>query len=350
MRKRLLSVFVFCLLSVAGLTQTIQRENPLPHTPKPIFKDGKFYFYNFSSSKDSIPVRNNQGTVQKSPPCHKCSVVLSSGRSVITSGPIILYITSRNASCGYGNGSFVIEASNGTAPYTYMVDGYLSANGNFPVEGSGVHSVVVTDATGASTTTTVTLTDILPGPVLIPFTILSEPSNCSVATGSVQLNPFGGTPPYTYSMDLINFQPGKVFSNLYSGVYDFYVKDANGCIGARTVFNSSRQCDGMAGSFGGYVCGNSANVTIRDINQMNNGPFLYSMDGINYQNTGDFNNLPAGLHQFYIKDNNNKVQILGFNEAEDCHLAIQYVAVSAACMQNDGSMTVMAANGAAPYS
>ena len=317
--------------------------------PKYVFKEGKFFFYNPSFSRDSVHLSGNKQKQALTPPCYKCSSARPSVKSIVTSGPIILYITSQNATCGYGSGTILIEAANGTAPYTYSVDGFSSGNGYFPVEGSGVHTIIVTDATGTSTTTTVTLTDIFPGPVLVPFTILSYPSNCSMSDGAVQLNPFGGTPPYQYSMDLINFQTGNVFSNLYSGFYSFYVRDANGCIGIGTVVVYAGQCDGTGGSLAGYVCGNNGIISITDLNALNNGPFLYSMDGINYQNTGDFANLSAGIHQFYIKDKNGKVQIMGFNEAENCQIFIQYIAVSAACMQNDGSMTVTAANGVAPF-
>ena len=81
-------------------------------------------------------------------------------------------------------------------------------------------------------------------------------------------------------------------------------------LGVGTVFVLSGQCDGNGRTAGGYVCGNSANVSVTDNNQLNNGPFLYSMDGINYQNTGDFANI-AREHRFYIKDKNGKVQIVG---------------------------------------
>jgi gliding motility-associated-like protein len=351
MRKTtFLAFFLFCFLSNPGLSQAVPRQTPLRTVvPKAVFKEGRFFFYNSSFTADSTKLAEKRQTISLTPPCFKCAATQSVKKSTITSGQIILYITTQDATCGYGSGSIMIEAANGTAPYTYSVDGFSSSNGYFPVEGSGAHSVVVTDATGTSTTTTVTLTDIFPGPVLIPYNILSYPSTCSLSDGSVQMNPIGGTPPYQYSLDLVNFQTSNVFSNLYSGVYSLYAKDANGCIGFGTVFLLNRQCDGMGGSWGGFVCGNSANVSIADNNQLHNGPFLYSMDGINYQNTGDFPNIGVGVHQFYIKDNSGKVQIIGFNEAENCHITIQYIAVSAACMQNDGSMTVTASNGKAPY-
>ncbi len=38
-----------------------------------------------------------------------------------------------------------------------------------------------------------------------------------------------GTAPYTYSIDGVNYQQGATLSGLVAGVYDVYVRDANGC-------------------------------------------------------------------------------------------------------------------------
>ena len=195
-------------------------------------------------------------------PCYRCTNLGPPKRSIVLAGPIILYITSQNATCGYGSGSIIVQAANGTAPYQFTLDSYAPQNtGNFPVVGAGVHTIVVTDATGASTTVSLTLTDIQPGPVLVPYTILSYPGNCSMSNGSIQLQPTGGTQPYTYSMDLINFQTSPVFSGLPSGSYYFYVKDAVGCIGTILAFMDSFGCDANEDIIGGYECENNGQLT-----------------------------------------------------------------------------------------
>lgn len=268
--------------------------------------------------------------------------------TVLAGGPIILYLQTQDATCGYASGSIIVQAANGTAPYTFIMDGYTQNTGNFPVEGAGVHTLTVTDATGASTTTTVTLTNILPGPILVPFT-MAAPTNCSMTDGSVTLQPTGGTPPYTYSMDLINFQTSPVFSGLPSGDFFFYVKDANGCIGWNSIPMDARNCDANGGIIGEYTCHNDANLTAEDLSVNGNGPFQYSLDGSPWQSTGDFTGLGPGMHILRIQDNFGVIKIYGVSEAENCALTIQYVAVSAACMQNNGSLTVTAANGTAPY-
>jgi gliding motility-associated-like protein len=283
-------------------------------------------------------------------PCTRCANLGPPKRSIVLAGPIILYITSQNATCGYGSGSIIVQAANGTAPYQFTLDSYAPQNtGNFPVVGAGVHTIVVTDATGASTTVSLTLTDILPGPVLVPYTILSYPGNCSMSNGSIQLQPTGGTQPYTYSMDLINFQTSPVFSGLPSGSYYFYVRDAAGCIGSILVFMDSFGCDANEGIIGGYECENDGGLNAKDVSFDGNGPFQYSLDGGSYQPTGNYTGLGPGLHILLIKDNFGIVKTYGVTYAQNCQLAIQYVAVSAACQQDNGSLTVTAGNGTPPY-
>jgi hypothetical protein len=46
--------------------------------------------------------------------------------------------------------------------------------------------------------------------------------------GSITINANGGTPPYTYSLDNINFTPNNTFINLSNGFYTTYVKDSAG--------------------------------------------------------------------------------------------------------------------------
>jgi gliding motility-associated-like protein len=325
---------------------------------KPVFKDGKFYFYGSSYLKNSISNLTINKNKVLNAPCNFCTVQQASRRLVITSGPIILYITSNDATCGYGSGSIIVQAANGTAPYSFNLDGYTTQlTGNFPVVGAGMHIITVTDATGATTTANVTLINTFPGPVIVPFFITTTPSSCSSSDGVVQLQASGGTPPYLYSLDLINFQTNNVFSGLPPGSYNFYAKDANGCIGMSSdIAFATNLCQyQLTGvSIPANVCGNQGDVSLSAVitpssNGTFNPPYSYSLDGINYQNTGDFNNLPAGIYKLYIKDGAGTANIYGFNIAENCFVSIQYIAVSAACQQNNGSLSVTATNGTAPY-
>lgn len=69
----------------------------------------------------------------------------------------------------------------------------------------------------------------------------------SYTMDSVTLIASGGTAPYTYSMDGINYQAGTLFSDLDMGVpYTFYVKDSNGVI--RSIPFTIIDCSAYSGS------------------------------------------------------------------------------------------------------
>ncbi|WP_072883416.1 T9SS type B sorting domain-containing protein [Chryseobacterium takakiae] len=54
-------------------------------------------------------------------------------------------------------------------------------------------------------------------------------SNIEVSTNTVTINVIGGTAPYRYSNDNINWQDSNVFTNIPRGGMVFYVKDDYGC-------------------------------------------------------------------------------------------------------------------------
>ena len=64
----------------------------------------------------------------------------------------------------------------------------------------------------------------------------SGPSTCTLTAANLQLTASGGTPPYTYSVNFAGpysattFNPSVIIPVTASGVYTYYVKDANGCI------------------------------------------------------------------------------------------------------------------------
>lgn len=314
-------------------------------------KNGKFFFYNSSNKRDTI---TNFRTRSTNLPSCLCGLKSPPKREmVVSSGPMVLYITSHDATCGYGSGSIVVQVANGIPPYTYTMaeNGFTNPPqniGNFPVVGAGVNTITVTDSTGAVATADVVIKDIFPGPILIYAYLTKTPTKYFTADGEVTMHPTGGVPPYTYSMDLIHFQTGNVFSNLHAGSYQFYVKDANGCIGSNSFFVLGGGGDALETIGGGYECGNDGHVTVKSLGST--GPYQYSIDSVHYQSSEDFYNIGPGILNLYIKDTTGRVQIFGLNYAENYALNLQYVAVDAACRQNNGSMTVTGANGTPPYS
>src|SRR5690606_25021453 len=59
---------------------------------------------------------------------------------------------------------------------------------------------------------------------------LTAPYTCTTNGVITVSGVSGGTAPYTYSLDGINFQPGLTFSGLTNGTYAVTIRDAVGCI------------------------------------------------------------------------------------------------------------------------
>jgi len=132
---------------------------------------------------------------------------------------------------------------------------------------------------------------------------VSVDATCGGNDGALTINASGGTAPYTYSMDGINYQTSNLINGLTSGSYTVTVKDASGALSSAigTVFNkcpkvSFLKYDDSCGTNGGKIIASA----IKGVT-----PYLYSIDGINYQYSNTFNNVPVGTYKVYVKDANN---------------------------------------------
>jgi gliding motility-associated-like protein len=264
-------------------------------------------------------------------------------------GTISLAITSTGTTCGYSNGTFTVTASGGTAPYTYSENGYpFQSSDYFFALAPGVYNITAEDAAGISATASVTLTNTFPPPTL-NYTGYTNPAKCSGTDGTVTLQASGGTPPYTYSDDDIHFQTSPVITNLSAGTYSFIVEDANGCQAPYYPVYLGYYCaiNYMIG-YPASVCGNNGYIII--VNPAGGtAPYQYSLDGVNYQSTGTFSNLLAGLYTIYVKDATGALDVFSVQEFPGCPVSVIANVINASCGNNNGSISITPSNGASPY-
>jgi hypothetical protein len=277
--------------------------------------------------------------------------LISSAKSSKILGSLSLTITPTGTTCGYSNGSFTVNASGGTPPYSYSENGYPFQSGAvFTQKAPGTYNVTVKDASGQTVTASVTLNNTYPPPSIniVGYTV---PSNCTGMDGTVTVQATGGTPPYTYSDDLINFQTSTTFTNLPSVYvfFSFFVKDANGCTypAVFPFYDSYCAITSMIGS-SGASCHNDGWVSLVSTTG-GTAPYQYSMDGTHYQASGYFSNLPAGILLFYTKDAIGKIATIALQMFPNCILDISAIELDANCGNKDGTITITATNGAAPY-
>lgn len=287
----------------------------------------------------------------------------------VCQGQPVVTVTVTNPTCAYNNGSFVVKATGGTAPYFFLSNAAQQGNstGIFSGLAAGTYDLTVRDLKGKQTTTSVVLT----GPGTFPYftSAVVNATGCNTDNGQVTLTPAGGTPPYQYSInDGASFQSSNVFNGLGPGTYSIMIEDANGCITAPWSATGVSYADFQLWSKASFVhvgapscgltmsatpsapgCGNVNSIKITNTTG-GTGPYLYSIDGGAYGPLagGGFSGLSPGEHTVAVKDANGLTDSYSYTFPEDC--AITTTQTPAQCGTSTGTLTVTNASGIPPLS
>jgi len=250
----------------------------------------------------------------------------------------------RNVLCFGGNsGSILVDASGGTAPYTY-----LWSNGQTVSEiinlTAGTYSVTVTEANGCTLSETITITQ----PTALNISAVGNDADCfGDESGSAMATATGGTPPYIFNWS--TSQSGPSITGLAAGTYTVTVTDANFCTAETTVtINQPGQlsvtvntpiinCGGTStGSASAIVSGGSSPYT-----------YLWSTGAT----TSSIMNVPAGNYSLTVTDANGctaLVQTIALTEIPQ--LDIDFTVNDIICSdQNIGAIMTTINGGTAPF-
>ncbi|ALI98382.1 T9SS type B sorting domain-containing protein [Rufibacter tibetensis] len=272
--------------------------------------------------------------------------------SVSKNVPTAFASSTTSSTCGSSNGSITIGAiTGGTAPYTYSKDGAtFQASATFSGLLAGTHTITVKDVKGCTFARQVTLSDVA-GPTGLVASMQS--SSCGANNGSISIGSVtGGTAPYTYSRDGVNYQASTSFTNLLAGTYTITAKDANGCVATETVVvrdvagpsnvvltSTSSTCGSSNGQISvGTVTGGTA-------------PYTYSKDGTTFQASSSFSSLTAGTYTITVRDANGCTFSKAF-EVKDIAgpRDLTLIATSSTCGSSNGSVSVDGVTGGTtPY-
>ncbi|MCB9197311.1 MAG: gliding motility-associated C-terminal domain-containing protein [Flavobacteriales bacterium] len=144
----------------------------------------------------------------------------------VDAGLVVANGTGTDLSCfGVCDGSAVVNATGGTTPFTYSIDGTNYSNSNtFNGLCSGIYDLFAMDSNGCIGTDQVSLIE----PSDLVLTTSSIPVSCNAGSdGLAGVTVSGGIPPYSYLWS--NGQVTAGITGLSAGNYSVTVTDANGC-------------------------------------------------------------------------------------------------------------------------
>jgi len=216
--------------------------------------------------------------------------------SVITQ-PALLSVSSMTTptTCfSSATGAIHINVNGGTTPYTYNWGGGVTTQNRANVA-AGNYTVSVTDSAGCSVANTSTVSQ----PTQLTSTTTQSNVSCNGGNnGSAQLNPVGGTSPYSY-----NWNNGATTSNitgLIAGTYSATVTDANGCTAHNTVTISQPNMLTIASTVTNVACFGQTSGSIAL--SVNGGTSNYTYNWSTGVGTSNLVGLIAGSYSVTVSD------------------------------------------------
>jgi gliding motility-associated-like protein len=194
--------------------------------------------YSYNWMPGNITTQNLTNVVSGTYTCTVTDANSCTGSATITinnlNGVVASIGSSTDILCfGQSTGAISVNQAGGVGPYTYTWSPNVSAAGSAANIAAGTYSITVSDASGCTSTTSVTLTQ----PPLLTVTASTAPvAVCNGTPVTITSTPGGGTPIYT-----VVWTPGNMNGNAQtltpqtSGTYTVNVTDANGCAATATT-------------------------------------------------------------------------------------------------------------------
>jgi len=237
------------------------------------------------------------------------------------------------------NAQITANATGGIGSYRYSLDGSVyQVENTFTNLDNDTYTVYVKDSKGCIDTDMITINvEALSATAEIERTIKCADD----ATGIIKINASGGAAPYMYSLEN-SFQENNQFDNLSSGNYTFTIQDANDQQIDVSIFLSEPMPILLQAST------DQATATLTA--QGGTAPYLYSMDGGNFQQNNIFENLSEGSHEAVVLDDFECTHVISFNINISLIEAELYLLNSISCAGDEtASIVVEVSEGTAPF-
>ena len=245
------------------------------------------------------------------------------------------------------NQTITVKALGQGRSYEYSLDGInFQSNNVFANLKKGTYTVYIRDYRGC----TATHSDIIiyePTSLTANFEI--TPLTCDSTTGKLNIIALGGIAPYQYSIDNGNtYTSSNLFTGLFPGSYAIIVKDAqNTTASSIAVIKPIELLAVTAVVTKGIDCLSNASITVNAIG--GNGPYTYSI-GNGYTTSNIFNNLTSQTYTVSAKDAFGCIATTSATILQPTILSLSNIGTNSKTLgSSDGSITITASGGTAPY-
>jgi hypothetical protein len=207
---------------------------------------------------------------------------------------------------GSQDGEIEMIVNGGAGTYEYSIDTAATFQPNpiFAGLSGGSYAIIVRDQNNCLDTLEVTV-NTLPS---LTFDVNQVDVSCNLeADGEIEVvNIQNGVNPYLYSVDNgVNTQGNNVFGNLNAGTYDVWVEDDNGCSATEQVIIEEPDPIAVTFNVQNISCFGANDGELTVTNTFGGTPnYEYTTDGVNFQVSNSFTNLPGGILTFTVLDQN----------------------------------------------
>jgi gliding motility-associated-like protein len=208
------------------------------------------------------------------------------------------------------DGEITVYPVGGTPPYYYFVNGSTDFQTvpEIVVTTAGTYDIEVVDSNNCTANTSITI-DAIAEP---QFTINTTDITCfdagDVGTISIDVTATNGN-SLQFSIDGgTTYTNSSLFTGLAPGDYDVVVQYSYGSSVCETVvqtvtININDEILGTAELTSPFTCTSNGTITVTGVTG-GTSPYMYSLDGVNFQTSNVFTGLTAGTYSVTIQDDN----------------------------------------------
>ncbi|MBI1289479.1 MAG: T9SS type B sorting domain-containing protein [Flavobacteriales bacterium] len=228
----------------------------------------------------------------------------SDSTTVTITEPAVLdaTVSVQNASCGgVCDGEAYLSVTGGTTPYGVLWLPNFETSDTLTALCAGQYIAVVSDASGCVDSATATITE--PPILTADITSVTQVLCAGGCIGEATVTPTGGTAPYTYQWNTSPVQTDSTATNLCVGIWSVTVTDDIGCTAnATTAISDSAALTAAIPIFTNVTCNGACDGTATVFANGGVGPYSYSWDDPNSQNTQTATGLCPGVYTVTVTD------------------------------------------------